>query len=410
MQKKSREESSGAGSGIEILTNEPYADGPGGSGQYTRKIYHIGSHLPGWIKSLLPKSALTTEEEAWNAYPYTKTRFTCPFVEKFALEIETYYFADAGQQENVFRLSGQELRNRVVDLIDVVRDQTYGGPGAADYVPAEDPAQFRSEKTGRGPLADSWLAEHWAAVQGREQPTADNRSLMCAYKLCRVEFGYWGMQTKLERFIHDVALRKTMLRAHRQAWAWQDEWHGMTMDDIRELERQTQLALQKKMGLGGGGGGDAGSEEGDGEEEEEDSAASSPSFSAERPKAKQAKHVVKMSSIEKLDSGSGGGGSMMKKSLPAPPQLRTHPPSAADSGDDDDDDEESGDEAAESGAEEAAATAAAVAAKQRRQLGAGSGGGVTMKIKGGAGSKFGSKGALHSPVGSTHSFDLQVGG
>lgn len=40
-----------------------------------------------------------------------------------------------------------------------------------------------------------------------------------------------------------------MVRAHRQAWAWQDEWYGLTMDDIREIERQTQLALQKKMGL-----------------------------------------------------------------------------------------------------------------------------------------------------------------
>jgi len=27
--------------------NEPYKDGPGGSGQYTKKIYHVGSHLPG---------------------------------------------------------------------------------------------------------------------------------------------------------------------------------------------------------------------------------------------------------------------------------------------------------------------------------------------------------------------------
>lgn len=39
-----------------------------------------------------------------------------------------------------------------------------------------------------------------------------------------------------------------MLRAHRQAWAWQDEWHGLTMEDIREIERQTQLALRRKMG------------------------------------------------------------------------------------------------------------------------------------------------------------------
>ncbi len=32
------------------------------------------------------------------------------------------------------------------------------------------------------------------------------------------------------RFIHDVALRKTMLKAHLQAWIWQDEWHGLTME------------------------------------------------------------------------------------------------------------------------------------------------------------------------------------
>lgn len=51
MQKKSREESHGEGSGVEIIINEPYDDGPGGKGQYTKKIYHVGSHLPGWIKS-----------------------------------------------------------------------------------------------------------------------------------------------------------------------------------------------------------------------------------------------------------------------------------------------------------------------------------------------------------------------
>ena len=48
--------------------------------------------------------------------------------------------------------------------------------------------------------------------------------------------------------VHVVAgLRKTMLRAHRQAWCWQDEYHGLTIDDIRRLERETQLALQEKM-------------------------------------------------------------------------------------------------------------------------------------------------------------------
>ncbi|XP_018317926.1 protein retinal degeneration B isoform X5 [Mycetomoellerius zeteki] len=244
--KKSREESKGAGSGVEIIENEPYSNGPGGNGQYTHKIYHVGSHLPGWFKSLLPKSALIAKEEAWNAYPYTKTRYTCPFVGKFSVEIETYYFPDDGHQENVFNLTGSDYRNRIVDIIDIVKDQPYG----ADYVKEEDPKLYVSEKTGRGPLEDTWLEDYWADVEGKQQPTPSGKSLMCAYKLCRVEFHYWGMQTKLEKFIHDVALRKTMVRAHRQAWAWQDEWNGLTMEDIREIERQTQLALQRKMGLG----------------------------------------------------------------------------------------------------------------------------------------------------------------
>ena len=28
---------------------------------------------------------------------------------------------------------------------------------------------------------------------------------------------------------------------------WQDEWHGLTMDDIRDLERRTAEELKKKM-------------------------------------------------------------------------------------------------------------------------------------------------------------------
>lgn len=44
-----------------------------------------------------------------------------------------------------------------------------------------------------------------------------------------------------------LGLRKVMARAHRQAWCWQDEWYGLTMEDIRQLELETQLALATKM-------------------------------------------------------------------------------------------------------------------------------------------------------------------
>lgn len=59
---------------MEILANRPYTDGPGGSGQYTHKVYHVGMHIPGWFRAILPKAALRVVEESWNAYPYTRTR------------------------------------------------------------------------------------------------------------------------------------------------------------------------------------------------------------------------------------------------------------------------------------------------------------------------------------------------
>ena len=39
-----------------------------------------------------------------------------------------------------------------------------------------------------------------------------------------------------------------MLMGHRQAWVWQDEWYGLTIEDIRKLEEETQRILARKMG------------------------------------------------------------------------------------------------------------------------------------------------------------------
>ncbi|XP_075754686.1 membrane-associated phosphatidylinositol transfer protein 2 isoform X7 [Pelodiscus sinensis] len=235
IQKKSREETCGEGSGVEILENRPYKDGPGGIGQYTHKVYHIGMHIPSWFRSILPKAALRVEEESWNAYPYTRTRYTCPFVEKFSIDIETYYKADPGDHVNVFNLSPAEKRQTILDPIDIVKDPI----PPHEYKSEEDPKLYKSVKTKRGPLSEDWI-EGYKNNPGKYP-------IMCAYKLCKVEFRYWGMQSKIERFIHDVGLRKVMVRAHRQAWCWQDEWYGLTMEDIRQLEKEVQLMLAQKM-------------------------------------------------------------------------------------------------------------------------------------------------------------------
>ncbi|KER19070.1 hypothetical protein T265_12025 [Opisthorchis viverrini] len=261
IQKKSREESTGRGSGVEIIKNEPYEDGPGGKGQYTFKVYHVGSHLPAWLRSILPPSALRVEEEAWNAYPYTRTIYKVPFVDKLTLDIETLYFDDAGQQDNVFKLSTDELNSRIVDYIDIVQDAI----SKSEYKIEEDPTVFVSKATGRGPLSTNWRQEFDHAQRITHENhvnsptrTPDNQQvngplsplpkrIMCAYKLCRVEFRYWGMQSRVEQFIQDSALRKTMVRAHRQVWTWQDEWYGLTIEEIRRLEAETAKALASRM-------------------------------------------------------------------------------------------------------------------------------------------------------------------
>lgn len=270
------------------------------------------------------------------------------------------------------------LKYFISDLIDIVKDPM-------DYPKEQDPRSFVSQKTSRGPLSDNWLADHWSEVcylyknfdvifitfiffnsllqvKGKTQPTARNMSLMCAYKLCRVEFRYWGMQTKLEKFIHDTALRKTMQTAHCQAWVWQDEWFGLTMDDIREIERQTQLALKQKM------------------------------QAIEEAAANGGMGVTNTAVVGMSGNSSAGeiqppSSSARSVEIPSTPIVKE--PSDEESSDEDDDDEPTTVRTCSSSREEKSKTD--FFAKQSPGLYSG-----------------GSKNALHSPLGSAHSFDLQV--
>lgn len=71
--------------------------------------------------------------------------------------------------------------------------------------------------------------------------------IMCSYKLVTVKFEVWGLQTRVEQFVHKV-IRDVLLLGHRQAFAWIDEWIDMTMEEVREFERATQEATNEKIG------------------------------------------------------------------------------------------------------------------------------------------------------------------
>lgn len=173
-------------------------------------------------------------EEAWNAYPYCRTVITNPkyMKENFVICIESLHVADGGDSENVHELNADKLKQREVIPIDIANDPVTG----ADYKPTEDPAKFKSEKTGRGPL----VGPEWKK---------DVSPVMTCYKLVTCEFKWFGLQTRIENFIQKSE-RRLFTVFHRQVFCWIDRWHGMTMDDIRALEDKTKEELDKQRQAG----------------------------------------------------------------------------------------------------------------------------------------------------------------
>lgn len=116
---------------------------------------------------------------------------------------------------------------------------------------------------------------------------------MCAYKLVTVKFRWWGLQTKVESFIQKVQQlghlssqpdvtcgqqreplkgflrflfkgiksfsfflsffsihrsqqeKRIFTNFHRQLFCWIDKWVGLTMEDIRRMEEETQKELEE---------------------------------------------------------------------------------------------------------------------------------------------------------------------
>ncbi|KAM9810392.1 phosphatidylinositol transfer protein beta isoform-like isoform 1-T1 [Neosynchiropus ocellatus] len=221
----------GGGEGIEVLKNEPYVK-DGEKGQYTHKVYHLKSKVPAFVKMIAPEGSLVFHEKAWNAYPYCKTVVTNDYMkDSFFIKIETWHKPDLGL-ENVHQLDYNEWRNVEVVNIDIAdRSQV----SAADYKADEDPAIFKSSKTGRGPLGPCWK---------RELTGKTDCPKMCAYKLVTVKFKWWGLQSKVESFIHEQE-KRIFTNFHRQLFCWIDKWVELNMDDIRRMEAETQRELNE---------------------------------------------------------------------------------------------------------------------------------------------------------------------
>ncbi|XP_026412888.1 phosphatidylinositol transfer protein 1-like [Papaver somniferum] len=229
---KMQQQSTSNNEGVEVLENRPFKDDVFGKGQYTSKVYHLQSKIPTWLTTFAPADALLMQEEAWNAYPRCKTVIKCPYFERFNLSIETIHKADNGNSENVHGLSKEQLATREVVIIDIASTVTDYWSYAIGTSPV-DLSKFKSSRTNRGPLLEGW--------QDLCEP------VMTAYKLVTVDAPYWGFGYRLEQALLS-AERALFLESHRNCFAWIDDWYGMTMEQIRELEKQSDSSLNEKLG------------------------------------------------------------------------------------------------------------------------------------------------------------------
>lgn len=220
-------EQSSNGEGVEAVANNEVNDEEHGTGQYTEKKIHLSSHLPYWVQSLIPKIFYITEK-AWNFYPYTITEYTCSFIPKFSISIQTRFEDNNGTTENCLQLSEEELERREVDFLDIAYDDVK----LHHYKEEEDPKYYKSAKTGRGPLVEGWRDTF--------------KPIMCCYKAVHVKFEVWGLQTRVEEFIQG-AIREILVLGHRQAFAWMDDWYEMKLEDVRAYERDMQAKTNDKL-------------------------------------------------------------------------------------------------------------------------------------------------------------------
>uniref|UniRef100_A0A3Q3IF04 Phosphatidylinositol transfer protein beta isoform n=1 Tax=Monopterus albus TaxID=43700 RepID=A0A3Q3IF04_MONAL len=173
-------------------------------GRRRRDITHTKYAIlsPEVCEDACPRGSVVFHEKAWNTYPYL---------------------------ENVRDLDEQMWQTAEVVPIDIENKEVVPG----DYKPEEDPALFHSANTGRGPLSPEWKNE-----------LKTDCPYMCAYKLVTVKFRWWGLQTKVENFIHRQE-KRIFTSFHRQLFCWIDKWVGLTMEDLRQMEEETQKELEE---------------------------------------------------------------------------------------------------------------------------------------------------------------------
>ena len=236
---RTRETTKG-GEGIEIIKNEPYEEGEE-KGQYTHKIMHFKSKVPAAIRWAIPDKYLHIHEKSHNSYPHFHTYYEQPGMgDDFYLLVESQhipYTTEQGVPDNALGLTEEELKMRQIVYIDIVNSKPKPEKPEWDMHGFKCPEAQVDELLTPKNICDETKPPEWT--------TNYKGTMICAVKIVKFKFKWFGIQTAVEKFamgiFHDV-----FLDSHRAMFQWAAQWYPMTIQDIRKLEDEV-LAEQKAV-------------------------------------------------------------------------------------------------------------------------------------------------------------------
>lgn len=173
------------------------------------KYLTIGHVFSAWIRSIMPSSAMDAHEESWNAYPTTKTRWGRRRRRRRGGSQVLDAHDGQGQhrgRDGLLQRCGRpaehiQPQGRRAEESNRRRDGLRGGPdligrlpqgGGPEAVPEqEDGPRAPHRRLGPGVRPTRSVSSLPVQIPFPGKP------IMCAYKLCRVEFRYWGLQVVL---------------------------------------------------------------------------------------------------------------------------------------------------------------------------------------------------------------------
>jgi hypothetical protein len=239
---KRTRETQGGGEGLEILVNEPYNEN-GETGQFTHKVMHFKSRVPGFVRWVVPDKYLHSHERSHNGYPHYHTVYEVPGMGKdFSLLVESQhveYDKSAGCPDNLLNLTPEELHIRKVVYLDLV----HGKPkpdkpewNLDGFVCPE--ADIVAPLSAAQKIQDESKPPAW--IENYEGP------LMVAVKVVKLHFHWRGLQTAVEKYAVDTAFHDIFLESNRVVISCIAEWFALTLEDIRRLEAEVQAEQRQQ--------------------------------------------------------------------------------------------------------------------------------------------------------------------